>query len=922
MVIKKRCLFSVLALLIMPLFLAPANTAQAKDVNPEDCYFGSTIQNPDKATEVNFESCYNETKNKILNNKAKAIGNKNITPQLSIDEIKDTAKKGKFECAKKQHPSLEHLEQCVDKKYCFDKNSEYTESGSEASIRFNAAFICTRAWRHTKKVSPKICADLANAQDSYNNDNNILYWHERDGESGNKKGQSSDLLKACRSVKGCNYDTKKKKITCEEAKKLVKENKPFAKSVAENPDNESLDANTTTAPLDDDSTDPTGFNNSCKRGGGILSFILCPAINLMLGVIDMTTKLIADNLKWTFLADAGGSTAIYNTWSKMRDIANIILAIAFIVMLYIYAINVDNKFKAYTIKQALSRLVIIAICMQLSFYICAALADLSNIAGVGIYELFTKQLGGDASLAFGANTFKNAFRSILASIAILFAVIFSFSSLIMIICAILAMVALRQVILVTLTLLAPLALACYLLPNTEKWFKKWGNSFIQLLIVYPFFTAAWGGCQLVASVIENMMPVDKSNPISGFGFVIAPLCAIAPLALIMPIFKMSSSMMGKVTGKVQGAMDKTGISGFAKSRDQARRTAAKNRLEIGNLKLQNHLSRKGHKLTAAMLSYTNGTRAAYISNRSDELTKDLQNKTVSTINAKRVTTKQIVTAPIKALRNKKVNDKFIELSALTKDPNVELDISDKAAAEIATVTGSAPLKSTIDSDGKKRYTINGSILVQYQAMTGNNADGKKLSQSEYQASLECASLENLLNNNQLHYATLNVQNKGDETTRKSFIDSYTDYNDGEWWTGNGKYSDYDSYKKANNNHIFMDDKSKQDFIKQTGDFKAGSIKTGEDLDKALRNSRRAYVNNINTTDYGNLGETVRTELLEKSVKDGDLDSVTRIERVNEQFIRSNARSGTDLKAIRHAYNIKYSINTWRKGSDNERYKTW
>lgn len=910
MVIKKRCLFSILALLIMPLFLATINTPKAKAINPEDCYFGSTVQNPDKRIKLN---CLKYLPQRTGTGSISSSGN---TDTKSYEKENDEAR---AKCLKKERPDLE---KCVSKGYCIFINWETT--GDLA----NTQFVCTRAWRYTERVSPKICSDAGKMQKKYTDDNNILYWNEHDNaktESSGNKGAASKLLLACKAAGGCTFKTEKDPVDCSKADELVKDNKPFPESVTKSTNgskDSSLDANTTTAPLDDDSTDPTGFNDSCKRGGGILAFFVCPIVNLILGIVDMLTKLIADNLKWTFLADAKGSSAIYDTWSKMRDIANITLAIAFMVMLYIYAINVDNKFKAYTIKQAISRLIIVAICMQLSFYICAALADLSNIAGVGVYELFTKQLGGDASVAFGANTFKDAFHTILASIAILFAVIFSFSSLVMIACAILAMVTLRQVVLVTLTLLAPLAFACYLLPNTEKWFKKWSNSFIQLLIVYPFFTAAWGGCQLVASVIEHMMPVDESNPASGYGFVIAPLCAIAPLALIMPIFKMSSSMMGNITGKVQGAMDKTGVSGFAKSRDQARRTAAKNRIEAGSLRLQNRLARRGHKITAAMLSYTNGTRAAYISNRSDELTKDLHNKTVSTINAKRVTTKQIVTAPIKALRNKKVSDKFAELSAITQNPNVELDISDKAAAEIASVTGSAPLKSVTTSDGKKRYNISGSMLIRYQAMTGNSADGKKLSQSEYQASLECANIKNLLDRDQLHYTILNVQNKGDEITRKNFIDSYTDYNDGEWWTGNGKYSDYNSYKNANNNHIFMDDKSKQDFIKQTGDFKAGSLKTNDDLDKALRNSRRSYVNNINPDSYGKLDETVRTELLDKSIKDGDLDSVTRIERVNDQFIRSYARTGTDSKAIRHAYNIKYSINTLRKGNNDERYKTW
>lgn len=890
----------------MPLFLATINTPKAKAINPEDCYFGSTVQNPDKRIKLN---CLKYLPQRTGTGSINSSGN---TDTKSYEKENDEAR---AKCLKKERPDLE---KCVSKGYCIFINWETT--GDLA----NTQFVCTRAWRYTERVSPKICSDAGKMQKKYTDDNNILYWNEHDNaktESSGNKGAASKLLLACKAAGGCTFKTEKDPVDCSKADELVKDNKPFPESVTKSTNgskDSSLDANTTTAPLDDDSTDPTGFNDSCKRGGGILAFFVCPIVNLILGVVDMLTKLIADNLKWTFLADAKGSSVIYDTWSKIRDIANITLAIAFMVMLYIYAINVDNKFKAYTIKQAISRLIIVAICMQLSFYICAALADLSNIAGVGVYELFTKQLGGDASVAFGANTFKDAFHTILASIAILFAVIFSFSSLVMIACAILAMVTLRQVVLVTLTLLAPLAFACYLLPNTEKWFKKWSNSFIQLLIVYPFFTAAWGGCQLVASVIEHMMPVDESNPASGYGFVIAPLCAIAPLALIMPIFKMSSSMMGNITGKVQGAMDKTGVSGFAKSRDQARRTAAKNRIEAGSLRLQNRLARRGHKITSAMLSYTNGTRAAYISNRSDELTKDLQNKTVSTINAKRVTTKQIVTAPIKALRNKKVNDKFAELGALAQNPNIELNISDEAADRIARITNSAPLKSTVNNNGDKRYTIDGSILVKYQAMTGNKATGEKLGQSEYQASLQYANANKLLDHKQLSYTILNVQNMGDETTRKSFIDSYTNYAD----INDSKYNDYNSYKKDNNNHIFMDDKSKQDFIKQTGDFKAGSLKTNDNLDKALRNSRRSYVNNINPDSYGKLDETVRTELLDKSIKDGDLDSVTRIERVNDQFIRSYARTGTDSKAIRHAYNIKYSINTLRKGNNDERYKTW
>lgn len=899
MVIKKRCLFGILALLIMPLFLAPANTAQAKDVNPEDCYFGSTIKNPDKRIKLN---CLNYLPKRTGTGSISSSGNTDIKSYEKED------KEARAKCLKKERPDLE---KCVSKGYCIFINWETTDDLA------NTQFVCTRAWRYTDKVSPKLCSDVCKMQKSYNADNNILYWNEHDNaktESSGNKGAASKLLLACVAANAYSYDSKKGSFRCDKADKLAKENKPFP-----SPDGKPAkgDANTKVAPLKDD-PDEDGFNDACRRGGGSMAFFVCPGVNLMLGTVDMLTKLIAENLKWTMLADKG-SSAVQDAWQGMLNTANIILAIVFMVMLYTYAINVDNKFRSYTIKQALSRLIIVAICMQLSFYICAALADLSNIAGVGVFDLLVNHLGADASSAFNAQRFLPTFQEILAYIAILFAVFFNFTTLIMIACAILAMIALRQVSLVALTLLSPFAFACYLLPNTEKWFKRWSNSFIQLLIVFPFFTAAWGGCNLAALIIEDVIPKN-------YGFVIAPLCAIAPLAMILPIFKMSSSMMGKITGKVQGAMDKTGVSGFAKSRDQARRTAAKNRLEMGNLRLQNHLARRGHKLASFALSYTNGTRAAYITNRSNELTSDLTKKTASIINKNRITTSKVanvVSKPQVALRNAAVDNYRKKLDKIVDNPNVELNISDEAAAKIATVVGSDKMSRGINSSGKLVFNIDGQALIRYQAMTGMDINGKNLNQAKYQAVLQKAQRSHLLSRPDLNVAILNVQAKGDKDTRQTFIDEYTNYNLDSYWTGHGEGSDntYQSYEDKNYHHIFMDENSKKDFVNQTGNFKAGTINSQENVKSALREGRRSFVKGLNTTSYNKMGTTIRTELLDNAVRDGDLVSVNGLDRLNNRFINTASHT-VNIRDINHAKNISHSINAWRQGNWDERYKTW
>lgn len=893
MVIKKRCLFSILALLIMPLFLVTINTSPAKAVNPEDCYFGSTIKNPDKEIKLDCNKEYDAADSK---------------PHSGPQAKRAAGNKALSDCQKAYSPLLP---QCIKASYCIHADWS-DEDGTETPV-----YVCTRAWRYTSRVSPKICSDAGKMQKTYNDDNNIFYWNENDDaktESSGNKGAASKLLLACKAVKGCVFDPKKHDFDCSKADKLAKENKPFP-----SPDGKPTkgDANTKVAPLKDD-PDKDGFNDACRRGGGSMAFFVCPGVNLMLGTVDMLTKLIAENLKWTMLADKG-SSAVQDAWQGMLNTANIILAIVFMVMLYTYAINVDNRFRSYTIKQALSRLIIVAICMQLSFYICAALADLSNIAGVGVFDLLVNRLGADASSAFNAQRFLPTFQEILAYIAILFAVFFNFTTLIMIACAILAMIALRQVSLVTLTLLSPFAFACYLLPNTEKWFKKWSNSFIQLLIVFPFFTAAWGGCNLAALIIEDVIPKN-------YGFVIAPLCAIAPLAMILPIFKMSSSMMGKITSKAQGAMDKTGISSFAKSRDQARRTAAKNRLEIGNLRLQNHLARKGHKLTSFALSYTNGTRAAYITNRSNELTSDLTKKTASIINKNRITTSKVanvVSKPQVALRNAAVDNYRKKLDKIVDNPNVELNISDEAAAKIAAVVGSDKMSRGISNSGKLVFNINGQALIRYQAMTGMDINGKNLNQAKYQAILQKAQRSHLLSRPDLNVAVLNVQAKGDKNTRQTFINEYTNYNLDSYWTGHGEGNDntYQSYENKNYHHIFMDENSKKDFVNQTGNFKAGTINSQENVKFALREGRRSFVESLDATSYSKIGTTIRAELLDNAVRDGDLVSVSGIEKINNQFI-STASHTVNIRDINHAKNIGHSINAWRQGNWDEHYKTW
>jgi hypothetical protein len=80
------------------------------------------------------------------------------------------------------------------------------------------------------------------------------------------------------------------------------------------------------------------------------------------------------------------SSIVYQAWDIMRGFANAAFIIAFIFIIYsqITSVGISN----YGIKKLAPRLVVAAILVNLSFYICSIGIDLANIAGHGVKDIF------------------------------------------------------------------------------------------------------------------------------------------------------------------------------------------------------------------------------------------------------------------------------------------------------------------------------------------------------------------------------------------------------------------------------------------------------------------------------------------------------------------------------------------------------
>lgn len=118
--------------------------------------------------------------------------------------------------------------------------------------------------------------------------------------------------------------------------------------------------------------------------GGI-GWIVCPTVNFIAKGMDKIYQIISEFLVVkTVTADTNSS--LYQLWMVMRDIANICFVIAILVIIYsqLTSIGISN----YGIKNTLPRIIIAAILVNISYWICAVAVDASNILGYAIHGLF------------------------------------------------------------------------------------------------------------------------------------------------------------------------------------------------------------------------------------------------------------------------------------------------------------------------------------------------------------------------------------------------------------------------------------------------------------------------------------------------------------------------------------------------------
>ena len=275
------------------------------------------------------------------------------------------------------------------------------------------------------------------------------------------------------------------------------------------------------------------------------------------------------------------SDAYYAAWNTFRSFALALMVIAGLVMVISQAAGFEFL-DAYTVRKILPRLLIAGVGITLSWEIMQFLVQITNAVGYGIRDIIYfpfKDFGATTISGFTSSTVGSA--TILGGLAFLGLAglgTLALTALLGVLVAFITLV-LRKLIIIFLLMLAPLALACYILPNTQKFWKMWWDTLSKTLLVFPIIGAMIAVGHVFAATSYG----------SGGGGATSQI--IAFIAYFLPYFLIPTAvkMAGGAVGAVAGMVNNRAQGGFGMLRKQRagiterRRHNAVERAKEGNV---------------------------------------------------------------------------------------------------------------------------------------------------------------------------------------------------------------------------------------------------------------------------------------------------------------------------------------------------
>ena len=310
-------------------------------------------------------------------------------------------------------------------------------------------------------------------------------------------------------------------------------------------------------------SDPNA-TTSCEIEGG-LGYIICPVLSTLAWVGDAAYSYIEETYlimpASVFVSDGG----LFKAWQVFQNIANLVLVLLFLVIIFsqLTSFGLSN----YSLKKMLPKLIAVAILMNVSFIICAIAVDVSNILGKSLNDFFVTIANSIGGEALGGGTVSSSPQSSAGNWTTLVALVLAggavgavasggvglaFLALVPVLVSVVVSVLMiffilvgRQVLIILLVSIAPVAFALYLFPNTSNWFSKWTKTFTAMLMVYPMIGLVFGASALSSVVLKESLSASGDDTIMQ---IIASGIMVIPFLVVPSMLKKSLNSIGNIGG--------------------------------------------------------------------------------------------------------------------------------------------------------------------------------------------------------------------------------------------------------------------------------------------------------------------------------------------------------------------------------------
>ncbi|HZL07944.1 MAG TPA: hypothetical protein VFC50_01995 [Candidatus Dormibacteraeota bacterium] len=302
---------------------------------------------------------------------------------------------------------------------------------------------------------------------------------------------------------------------------------------------------------------------NCHAGLNPLNWLVCGIVKGLVGIVSALDGAInselsvgtngnSDNPDQIFAnpdgsCGTGGQCDAYHTaWGYFRDIALGLIALATILVLIAQALGLE-MLDAYTIRKVLPRLLIASIAIAMSWQLMRFFITLTNDLGFGIRRLIEAPfIGINTSIHLSLSQSAAVLIPSIVGVAMgvfglltfvgmaALAVVVGFATLI-----------LRALVVIGLTILSPLGIAAYILPNPyfQRAFKFWWENFSKALFMFPLI-AGFIAIGRVFSAIAVNQSSDILSQIIGF------IAYFAPYLMIPMTFKFAGGALGGMANLV------------------------------------------------------------------------------------------------------------------------------------------------------------------------------------------------------------------------------------------------------------------------------------------------------------------------------------------------------------------------------------